>query len=84
MNNNEEETMNYKAIMQYINLPEGYKAPVNKDGNVDGNAFFIVGQTVKTLKQAGQKDIAKRLSEVVFKSEDYATLCAVCNDCVTL
>ena len=76
--------MTYKEIMQYINLPEGYKAPLNKDGNVDGNAFFIVGQTVKTLKQAGKQDIAKRLSEVIFKSEDYDTLICVCNGCATL
>ena len=84
MNNNEEKTMTYKEIMHYITLPEGYKAPRNKNGNVDGTAFFIVGQTVKTLKQSGKQDIAKRLSEVIFKSDCYGTLVCVCNECATL
>jgi hypothetical protein len=66
--------------MDYLQLPEGYEPP-SMDANIDGNAFSIVGNTKRALKDAGHEEIAERLMEVAFKG-DYDTLLAVCASCV--
>lgn len=74
--------LNYEQLMEHIALPKGFRKPVVK-GDVDGNAFAIIGATTRTLKQAGHADIAKRVSEIITKSDSYETLLATCSSCVS-
>lgn len=67
-------------MMQAIALPEGFEKPKMR-GDIDGNAFSILGATKRALKLAGHKDIAERLSEVALQG-DYDALLATCSSCV--
>jgi hypothetical protein len=72
--------MNHEEMMKELALPEGFKKPKMR-GDIDGNAFSVVGNTQRALKSAGYKDIASRLSSVAFKG-DYDALLATCSACV--
>ena len=74
--------MNIEQLMEHIALPNGFRKPVVK-GDVDGNAFAIIGATTRTLKQAGHAEIAKRVSEIIMKADSYETLLATCASCVS-
>lgn len=67
-------------MMQAIALPEGFEKPKMR-GDIDGNAFSILGATKRALKIAGHKDIADRLAEVALQG-DYNDLLATCSSCV--
>lgn len=72
--------MNHEEMMKHIALPENFEKPRMR-GDIDGNAFSVVGNTKAALKKAGHADIAKRLSEVAFQG-DYNDLLATCSACV--
>ena len=74
--------MNHEEIMKHIALPNGFRKPSVK-GDVDGNAFAIIGATTRTLKLHGHADIAKRVSEIIMKADSYDTLLASCASCVS-
>ena len=67
-------------MMQAIALPEGFEKPKMR-GDIDGNAFSILGHTTRALKIAGHRDIAERLSKVALQG-DYNALLATCSACV--
>jgi hypothetical protein len=72
--------MNHEEMMKHIALPEGFEKPKMR-GDIDGNAFSVLGNTKAALKKAGHADIAKRLSEVALQG-DYNALLAACSSCV--
>jgi hypothetical protein len=74
--------LNVKQIMEHIALPTGFRKPVVQ-GDVDGNAFAIIGATTRTLKRAGHADIAQRVSEIITSADSYHTLLAACASCVS-
>lgn len=67
-------------MMQAIALPEGFKKPKMR-GDIDGNAFSVLGHTKRALKSAGHGDIAERLAKVALQG-DYNSLLAACSSCV--
>lgn len=67
-------------MIKELNLPDGFKKPKMR-GDIDGNAFSVVGNAKRALKAAGHRDIADRLGEVAFKS-DYDFLLRACMECV--
>lgn len=73
-------TMTHEEMLNALALPEGYEKPKMR-GDIDGNAFSVVGNAKRALKNAGHADIAKRLSEVAFKG-DYDFLLRACMECV--
>lgn len=72
--------MNHTEMMKVIDLPKGYQPPKMR-GDIDGNAFSVLGHTQKALKKAGHSDIAERLGSVALKG-DYQSLLATCASCV--
>ena len=72
--------MNHEEMMNAIALPEGFEKPKMR-GDIDGNAFSVLGNTTRALKSAGHRDIAERLSSVALQG-DYNALLATCSACV--
>lgn len=72
--------MTYDEMMKHISLPPGYKAPKMR-GDINGNAWVIVGATCQALRKAGKTNIEQRLKEVVMKG-DYNALLSTCSTCV--
>lgn len=72
--------MNHEEMMKHIALPEDFEKPRMR-GDIDGNAFSVVGHTKKALRKAGHSDIADRLGEVAMQG-DYNALLATCSACV--
>lgn len=72
--------MTHEEMIKTLDLPSDFKKPKMR-GDIDGNAFSVVGHAKRALKAAGHKDIAERLSEVAFQG-DYDFLLRACMECV--
>lgn len=44
----------------------------------DGNIFAVIGRCARALKQAGQPDKAKEMTEAAFKARSYHEALGVC------
>lgn len=44
----------------------------------DGNVFAVIGRGARALKQAGQADQAKEMTEAAFKAGSYHEALGVC------
>jgi hypothetical protein len=69
-------------IIEAIALPDDFVKPQVK-GDVDGNAFAIIGAVARTLRRAGYSEVAARYSTLIHESDSYETLLAVSSECVS-
>lgn len=58
------------------------KKPTVKLVGTDGNIFSIIGLCTKALKQAGQIEQAKEMTDKAFKAVGYHEAIAVCMEYV--
>ena len=56
--------------------------PVCKLVGTDGNVFAIIGNVCRTLKKAGQPEMAKEFQDKAFGMETYDHVLSLCNDYV--
>jgi hypothetical protein len=60
------------------------KKPVVQLTGTDGNVFSIIGRVSSALKQAGQEDKAKELTNKAFACKSYQEVLSLLPDYVTV